>query len=125
MATALYMTHLLPEHFPGGAHHTHSQEMQQQTASVRKTSVSAERDFSQLDRFLREKPNVRTVSLEGMGTFSNNRTAHWLISKPEKEQAEILAQARRTASALRRLCGERKKEIQQNCLQQLKEKEDS
>ena len=48
--------------------------MLRETKSVPKTNVVSERDFAQLDRLLREKPNASTLSLEGMIMLANNKT---------------------------------------------------
>jgi hypothetical protein len=53
----------------------------------------SERDFAQLDRLQREKPNVHILSLEAMILFSNNRTAKWLNEKSEAERLKLLQKA--------------------------------
>ena len=58
-------------------------------ASVPKTNVVSERDFAQLDRLLRQKPNASTLALEAMILFTNNKTASWLKSKTETEIADL------------------------------------
>ena len=59
--------------------------------------MNSERDFGRkLDRFLREKPNASTLSLEAMIMFTNNKTASWLNTKTlkEREESEFIKQAR-------------------------------
>ena len=64
---------LLVDHLPGGVHDKPSEEKRCQTQSVPKTNTVSERDFAQLDRFLRVKPNATTVALESLILFSNKR----------------------------------------------------
>ena len=91
----------LKDHLPGGTFHKVTTELAEQTASVAKTNAISERDFAQLDRLLREKPNAQTVALEGMILFANNKTGAWLQSKSMSEQAAILQLARQAAPQLR------------------------
>ena len=63
---------LVVDHFPGGVHGKPSKEKRCQTQSVPMTNTVSERDFAQLDRFLREKPNATTFALESLILFSNN-----------------------------------------------------
>ena len=61
-----YSTRLLADHLPGGVHSNPDSAKVSQTKSVPKTNVISERDFAQLDRLIREKPNIATVALEGI-----------------------------------------------------------
>ena len=78
-------------------------------ASVPKTNVVSERDFAQLDRLLRQKPNASTLALEAMILFANNKTAGWLKSKTETEIADLLRSARTKAPEFRKLFQHRRK----------------
>ena len=78
-------------------------------ASVPKTNVVSERDFAQLDRLLRQKPNASTLALEAMILFANNKTASWLKSKTETEIADLLRTARTKAPEFRKLFQHRRK----------------
>ena len=73
------------DHLPGGVLDEAFTNLVMQ--SVPKTNVVSERDFAKLDRFLREKSNASTLSLEALILFTNNKTAKWLDSK----QAEIIS----------------------------------
>ncbi|XP_065182489.1 uncharacterized protein LOC135813316 [Sycon ciliatum] len=119
---ARYTSNLLSDHLPGGAFHKPDEATRVQTASVSNTNVVSERDFAQLDRLIREKLNSRTIALEGMIMFSNNKTAEWLTSKPAQEQAEILQMARQTAPAMQEAFRKRQKEIHEYCVQRLRDK---
>jgi hypothetical protein len=48
------------------------------------TNIVSERDFANLDRLRREKPNANTIALEGMILFTNNKTLHWLDNSGNK-----------------------------------------
>ena len=69
---------LVSDHLPGGQYDASSETLIEETKSVPKTNTVSERDFAQLDRLLREKPNASILSLEAMILFSNNKTAKWL-----------------------------------------------
>ena len=103
---------LLVDHLPGGVHDKSSEEKRCQTQSVPKTNTVSERDFAQLDRFLREKPNATTVALESLILFSNNKTREWLQQKSDEQKAKIFASARKMVPKLRKQYQERRKAIQ-------------
>lgn len=121
---AAYTSRLLVDHLPGGQFHSASDDLRQETASVSSTNVVSERDFAQLDRLLREKPNARTLALEGMVMFANNKTSQWLSAKSSAEQAEILATARRTSSDIQKMYRARQAEIASFQLARLRQKEE-
>ena len=83
----------------------------QETASVPKTNTISERDFAQLDRLLREKPNATTMSLEAMIMFSNNKTSEWLKLKSEEEKETLFKQAREKGPKFRRAFREKREEM--------------
>eukprot|EP00117_Sycon_ciliatum_P018783 scpid72752/ scgid17234/ len=108
---AIFTARLLADHLPGGRYHKPEAEVVEECVSVPNTNAISERDFAQLDRLLRQKPAASTIALDGMIAYANNRTAEWLNAKDEEEQASILANARRSAPAMRALFKERQKEI--------------
>ena len=105
---------LLVDHLPGGVHDKPSEEKRCQTQSVPKTNTVSERDFAQLDRFLREKPNATTIALESLILFSNNKTREWLQQKSDEQKAKIFASARKMAPKLRQQYQARRKAIEQH-----------
>ncbi|XP_065187394.1 uncharacterized protein LOC135818005 [Sycon ciliatum] len=119
---AAFTTRLLADHLPGGKYH-HAPTLATETASVQKTNAISERDFAQLDRLKREKPNAATVALEGMIMFANNETTDWLRSLPPSEHARLVEVARSTAPAARQQFKDRRLAIQQHRLAELKRKQ--
>lgn len=107
-AFSVLLQRMVKDHLPGGAYDQPHDEMLRETKSVPKTNVVSERDFAQLDRLLREKPNASTLSLEGMIMFSNNKTGDWLRSKPEEERQKLLKTARSKAPEFRQLFQQRR-----------------
>ena len=87
------VSRLVEDQLPGGMYHDPSAGLIAETKSVPTTNVIRERDFGKLDRFLREKPNASTLSLEAMIMFTNNKTASWLNMKTLKEREEFIKQA--------------------------------
>ena len=120
---AAFSTRILADHLPGGKYHN-APSLAAETASVHKTNAISERDFAQLDRLLREKPNADTVALEGMILFANNKTATWLHSLPPSEQEQLVDVARRTAPSARQQFKDRQAAIRDHRLAELKRKQE-
>ncbi|CAC5363154.1 unnamed protein product [Mytilus coruscus] len=55
-------------------------DLRVESRTVSTTNIVSERDFANLDRLRREKPNANTIALEGINLFSNNKTLKWLDS---------------------------------------------
>ena len=110
-AFSALLTRLLSDHLPRGAHDNPCAQLQQETKSVPKTNVISERDFCQLDRLLREKPNASTLSLEAMVLSSNNNMAQWLNSKAQAEVKVLFQEARNAAPEFKQLYADRRKQM--------------
>lgn len=85
---------MLADHLTGGVHVSPSRTVHEQTKSVPKTNRVSEKDFAQLDRLLREKPNAALIGLEGSILFPNNKTQEWLNGKKCAESEKIFLVAR-------------------------------
>lgn len=120
---AAFTTRRLADHLPGGKYH-HAPDLAAETASVPKTNVISERDFAQLDRLIREKPDADTIALEGMILFSNNTTAGWLHSLPCDKQSQLIELARHSASSTRQQFKDRQAAIREFRLSELKRKQE-
>ena len=81
---------LVGEHLPDGKYGATNVSLITETKSILKNNTISERDFAQLDRFLREKPDVSTLSLEALILFCNNKTASWFNNKSPAERSELL-----------------------------------
>ena len=90
-----HLMHLVEDHLPGGRYDDFGDQLSEETITVPKTNTVSERDFAQLDRLLREKPNATTLSLEALILFNNNQTSKWLDEKEASVQAELMAKARK------------------------------
>ena len=75
----------------------------EQTATVPKTNVVSERDFGQLDRLLRSKPNASMLAIEAQIMLANNRPLDWLSFRTPEEQSAILEVARQLVPEHKRL----------------------
>ena len=84
-AFSVLLQRMVKDHLPGGVYDQPHDEMLRETKSVPKTNVVSERDFAQLDRLLREKPNASTLSLEGIIMFSNNKTGIGYVQSQRKK----------------------------------------
>ena len=120
---ATYTKRLLADHLPDGQFHTASPALSQETASVPNTNAVSERDFAQLDRLLRQKPNADTIALEGMLMFANNKTAQWLSAKSEEERSTVLEIARQSAAETRACFRARQEAIRTKRREMLKKRE--
>ena len=100
---SLLVSRFVEDHLPAGKYHNPSTQLQTETKSVPKTNVISERDFSQLDRLLHQKPNASTLCLEGMILFANNKTSKWLDSKSPEERQELFKKARAIAPEFKEL----------------------
>lgn len=95
---------MVTDHLPGGEYDVElTEKIMKETASVQKTNTLSERDFAQLDRLLREKPNATTMSLEAIVMFSNNKTAKWIQSKTVEERKQLFKQAREKGPKFRQI----------------------
>lgn len=79
--------------------------------SVPATNVRSERDFAQLDRLMREKPNASTIAIEAMVLYSNNKTARWLSQKTADEKTQLFAACMKLGRQQRKVYKQRREEI--------------
>lgn len=107
------LARLVGDHLPGGRNDVTKETFAEETQSVPKTNTVSERDFAQLDRLLREKPNASVLSLEAMILFSNNKTARWLNEKDSSERAVLLQKARACAPEFKRQYQARKEKLRE------------
>lgn len=108
----MLLLRMLHDHLEDGKWDIVSDDMKQQTKSVRPTNTISERDFAQLDRFIREKPNASLLVLEAHILFTNNKIIDWLSNKPVSERQTLLDLARQSAPAHRKRFKERQKAIE-------------
>ena len=66
--------------------------------------------FGHIDRLLREKPNISTIS-EADIMFIHNKTRDWLSEMDSKKKSEMLLEARKEVRATRNLFKERRNGI--------------
>ena len=121
---ATFSARILSDHLPGGAFYQPSDTSSASVSSVAKTNAVSERDFAQLDRLMREKPNAATIALEGMVLFANNCTGAWMNSKTAEERHAIIALARKCADGLRKKYQERRSAILKHRAAELRRKEE-
>ena len=95
------LTRLVGKHLSNGKYDATNVSLIAETKSVLKTNTISERDFAQLDRFLREKPNALILSLEALILLCNNKTASWLNDKSPAEHSELLHKVRSSLSGLK------------------------
>ena len=69
------LTCLVGEHLPDRKYDARNVSLIAETNFFQKIDIISERDFAQLDCFLREKPNASILSLEALTLFCTNKTA--------------------------------------------------
>lgn len=115
---------MVTDHLSGGVLDVESTEQRKkETASVQKTNTISERDFAQLDRLLKEKPNATTMSLEAMIMFSNNKTAKWIQTKTDKEREHLFKQAREKGPKFRKIFKDRRLAMMEERARLVREKQ--
>ena len=114
---------LLVDHLPGGVLDMPSKQLVTETKSVPNSNTISERDFTKLDRLLREKPNATTIALEGLILFSNNKTAQWLHGKSPENREAIFKRARKISPEFRDLYKQRRKKLLEDRAKVLQDKQ--
>ena len=97
------ISRLVADHLPDSKYHNPSAALTVEVKSVPTTNAISEGDFAKLDRFLSEKPNASTLSLEAMIMFINNKTAAWLSAKTSNEREELMKKARSLSPEFKQL----------------------
>ena len=112
------------EHLPGGIYHQSSMRdnLVSDTKSVPRTNIIAERDFAQLDRFLKHAPNSNIKFLESKIACSNNKTTEYLAAVPEAEKNMLISAVRKDVSKQRMLETSQKKNLLEAKIKILNEK---
>lgn len=113
----------LADHLTGGKYGEFEDSVAKEVQSVPKTNRASEKDFAQLDRLVREKPNASLVAMEGLILFANNKTSSWLSQLSPEERKAIFTAASSSSSLHRAMYKKRKAEIVSARLKVLKEKE--
>ena len=101
----------------------HPEKVRSETAVVKTTNTISERDFGQLDRLLREKPNASAIALEAHILFSNNKTSKWIMGKTVEERAVLLEKARKNAPCHRQKYRMQLEKLEKERIKKQEEKE--
>ena len=121
---SVLLKRMVSDHLSGGEFDVEvTQERKSETASVQKTNTVSKRDFAQLDRLLREKPNCTTMSLEAMIMFSNNKTSKWIGEKSPEEKEQLFKQAHGKGPVFREAFKERRKLLMEERAKVMREKQ--
>ena len=124
----LVLERQLSDCLPGGCLNENTEgvdkNLREQSKTVATTNIISERDFANLDRLQREKPNANLIALEGMILFTNNKTINWLSNLEEEKKCEYFRLARSKTPEVIRKFKERKILIQRQHQLLLKKRED-
>ena len=115
----------LSEYLPGGKLNEHTEgvygeQLRTESVTVSATNIVSERDFANLDRLQRDKPNANLITLEGMILFPNNKTLSWLNSLDSERKKYIFQSARQNAPEMLKLFQQRKETIKNKHISLLK-----
>ena len=98
----------------------HGEQLRTESVTVSATNIVSERDFANLDRLQRDKPNANLITLEGMILFPNNKTLSWLNSLDSERKKYIFQSARQNAPEMLKLFQQRKETIKNKHISLLK-----
>ena len=70
-------------------------DLRESLTSVPKHNNFSETVFGQLDRIMKEKPNISLIASEAYIMFVHNKTIDWLNGKTDQEKSLLLSQARK------------------------------
>lgn len=99
-AFELLLEHVLRDHKPVILAAAENEEkVRHETTTVKPTNTVSERDFGQLDRLIREKPNASTLATFCSATI---KLVKWLVGKSAEERSTLLEKARKNAPCHRR-----------------------
>ena len=115
----------LSEYLPGGKLNEHTEgvygeQLRTESVTLSATNIVSERDFANLDRLQRDKPNANLITLEGMILFPNNKTLSWLNSLDSERKKYIFQSARQNAPEMLKLFQQRKETIKNKHISLLK-----
>ncbi|CAC5361729.1 unnamed protein product [Mytilus coruscus] len=118
----------LSDCLPGGIFNENTEgvnkDLRVESTTVATTNIVSERDFANLDRLRREKPNANTIALEGIILFSNNKTLRWLDDMNVEKKAEVFKIAREKTPEIIKQFRKRKEEIKKNHMLLLKQRKE-
>lgn len=122
-AVLLILERQCKDQLPGGKYWQTSTSFQERYENVPTTNLVGERDFAQLDLLIRTKPAARTVTLESLVMWCNNKTPQWLESLPAETKTAYMASARSCSGKILEKYQNRKAEIKAEIWRALQEKE--
>ena len=103
----------LADQLPGGKFHVPDEAVYEETALCPRSNVLSERDFAQMDRKVKQKPNISTLAASGMIMYVNNRTGAWLCRKDDESQQRLLQQVVTLAPELVKSFKEKRRDLLQ------------
>ena len=94
---------LLGDHLKGGVlwDKSSNKNFMEETESVKKSNVLAERDFGMLDYLMKLKPKATDFAIEGLLMFKANKTADWRANLSEEKRAKMMEVARKSKNIQR------------------------
>jgi hypothetical protein len=125
ISMAVLINRQLQDQLPGGTFHKPSPQVLLETGQCPATNIISERDFSHLDRVLKEKPNISTIAATGTIMFLNNKTSNWLKSLPEDQKAQYFETARKKAPELIKKYREKKEQVLIRMSDKMKKKQEN
>ena len=87
---AILLRRQLEDQLPGGKYFSPSPEVMNETRNTPKHNIICERDFAQLDRQLKERPQAASIALSGMVCFINNKTPEYMESLSDEEKHKVI-----------------------------------
>ncbi len=124
-SSAVLLRRQLDEQLPGGKFYSPSAEILRETQGAPKHNIISERDFAKLGAQLLRKPNMSTIAASGLICFANNKTSAYLNGLSEEKRHNMIEKAMKEAPKYRKICSERRREIQKKKAESLKAKKEA
>ena len=105
------VTRKFADYLPEGKFTGFAQVNNDKTQSVEKHNKFSEYVFANNDQLQRFKPNIQTLARVAYLMFSVNRTSDWLNNRSPEELENLLSDARKDVSGIRKQFKQRKDEI--------------
>ena len=98
------------------------ESFREETKSVGKSNVSAERDFGMLDYLMKLKPKATDFAVEGLIIFKANNTSDWRSKLSEEKRERLMEVARKSKKVQIEKYKNTKQQILQERSQKMNEK---
>lgn len=109
---ARLLQRIFADHLEGGKWTDATEEERQRLTGLPKHNKFSESVFAHLDRIVREKPSITTITSEACIMFAQNKTMDWLAAKTPAEKSRIFFSASKSFKEVKKRYQQRQHDIQ-------------